>query len=718
VTSRLRPLPASQSPLPSACGLALLCFCAADLVIDRAPPSAHFALCLTALALTLGALYGLLWQLGFWLVGLLPRRLGYLVWLAASLATGARLAFLIGATKRLHGAYTELAVAVLAGCGVGALLLGLLLCAMQPSGPQRRAFLRSQPRVVRVLVALLLIAAAVALDAADRTLYVGLYPLGHFALRMGALFIATFGFVLVHDVLHLGSLGRWPLLAIALLFGVALLTLDESTPQTLQAFAAEPWPATVLGGVRDLLDFDRDGYSSLLGGGDCAPFDPHVHPGAREIPDNGLDDNCAMGDAHKKLRKSAEVPLPSKPSSMDVVLITVDSLRRDRVGIYDEPDARRKRQLTPKLDAWARRALIFDHAYTPGAWTSLALPSFLRGVYPRRLRWTRFYETSAHRLLRGPLGPKLMPTESPTWLFAFPTTDPHTPLPQWLARRGMRTVAVVDDGRSEILRPGTGIEVGFDSYIEVNPGPEAAHDDAYTTALALGALGRVPRGTHVFLWVHFFGVHSPDEQHTGFPTFGNSVADRYDHEVAYLDAQLGGLLAALDRRREPTAVFVTADHGEELTSHNRHHGYSLSETLIHVPLIARVPGWPTGRSDALVSLVDLEPTILALTDTPGPDDLDGIDLGSVVTGSSHAARTLLTDTWRFDVNEQLIADFVAVYDGRRKVLIDELGHGQYEYDQTKPDAAPTPLSAAPWDPLPRVALGYLEDTGGMPAPRD
>ncbi|MFI5305873.1 MAG: sulfatase-like hydrolase/transferase [Polyangiales bacterium] len=707
-----------SSPLASACALALLCGCVIDVAADGEPIRVHFAVCLAGLALGVGALYGLVWRLAFWLLRFLPGRSAYAVWSAASFAVSARLAFLLGATKRLQGTYSRLALAVIVGCTLLAVLASALSCGMQPVGREGRALLPERNPRARLAISCALLGTAMLFGWADATQYTGLYPLAHFALRMGALFLGMFGLALSHDLVRLPTFGALRALALCLLLAYVLRTLDENAPRTLQAFAARPWPAMVLAAARDALDYDRDGYSSWLGGGDCAPWNPRVHPGAAEIPDNGIDDNCAMGDAHRKIVPTTQVPVPTKPAQLDIVLITVDSLRRDRVGVYTPGGGPPRRLLTPTLDAWARHGTIFDRAYTPGGWTSLALPSMLRGVYPRRLRWRRFYQTSTGRLLHAPLAPQMKPGETPVWLFAFPSDDPHVPLPRWLSRRGMYTAAVVDDGPGEILRRGTGIDVGFESYTEVNPGPSSARDDADTATLAITALERMPPGKRFFLWVHFFGVHGPNEHHPGIPTYGPSVADGYDHEVRYLDLQLGRLLAALDRRKATTAVFVTADHGEELPRGGRHHGYSLAEELIHIPMIAQVPGWPAGDVGALASLLDLAPTVLALTDTPGPNDLDGIDLAPLIAQPSAPARVLLSDTWRFDVDERLIADLVAAYDGRRKVLIDELGHGFFQYDQTKASAPPVALQNGASDPLGRVALGYLEDTGGMPVPSD
>src|SRR6185503_20838128 len=92
---------------------------------------------------------------------------------------------------------------------------------------------------------------------------------------------------------------------------------------------------------------------------------------------------------------------PKSPSPMDVVLITIDSLRRDRVGVYSPACSALGAATTPALDAFAARALVFDRAYTNGGWTSISISSLMRGVLPRRIQWTRMFETNKYRFVRG-----------------------------------------------------------------------------------------------------------------------------------------------------------------------------------------------------------------------------------------------------------------------------------------------------------------------------
>jgi hypothetical protein len=611
-----------------------------DAVVSPGPRDGTFLVSLFSLVLAVGALHGLLWYVLQSLIARLPRRVAMSFWPVAALGTGLWLARRLGAFSRLDGRYRLLAIAVFAVCGAGALLFGFVLDGMQPRAhavPGRFASLRPRRRWLTAIVWML---AAVALCCADRVLYVDTYALAHTALRVSAWWFAMFALVLCDAELGLPRLSLWRALAIGAALAFPLARLDERQPLALQAFAVRAWPSLVLTCARASLDFDRDGYASLLGGGDCAPFNARIHPGAREIPDNGIDDNCMFGDAKRKLDLGERLPAPIGSSPFDVVLITVDTTRPDHLGAYNSEHRRMGRLTTPNIDRWALDATLFRHAYSAGGWTSIAMPSLMRGLYARRLRWTRYYETNFFHLVRGPHDPKLQSGESIAQIFPFAYRDAHSPLAQRLQRRGMYTAAVVDDGPSDMLQPGIGIEIGFDTLLETDDLPADRRNDSGTTELALRVLRNLPAQRRFFLWVHYFGPHLPDEQHPGTPLFGDSPEDRYDHEISYLDRQLQPLLAALAQRTPKPAVLLMADHGEMIYPDGRNHGMNLDEAVIRVPLLAQVPGWPAGEVDRLVSLVDVAPTVLALTRTPVPRGLDGIDLSPLVRQPSDAVPRL------------------------------------------------------------------------------
>lgn len=269
-----------------------------------------------------------------------------------------------------------------------------------------------------------------------------------------------------------------------------------------------------------------------------------------------------------------------------MVLITIDSLRADACSVSGGTPGG-----TPNLQRWFEQgATSFDRAYTSGGWTSLAVSSMLRGYYPRRLRWTRLVETSTSRLLRPPLTGQLAADETARIQFGLPLEDPLRPLPWWLQRRGMLTAGVVDDGEGSLLAPEF-VGDGFDLYRTVDALPPERRDDAGTADLALETLAAIPAGRPFFLWVHFFGPHSPVQVHPGVARGGDTLLDYYAHEVLYCDMQVGRLLEAVAGRQSdvPVAVVVAADHGELFQGWSRAHGVSVAEPALRVPLIVRAP---------------------------------------------------------------------------------------------------------------------------------
>jgi arylsulfatase A-like enzyme len=172
------------------------------------------------------------------------------------------------------------------------------------------------------------------------------------------------------------------------------------------------------------------------------------------------------------------------------------------------------------------------------------------------------------------------------------------------------------------------------------------------------------------------------------------------------------LLDAIAARPQPTAVFIAADHGENFNLATPHHGYTLDEPVIRIPLLARVPGWAAGRVAQLASSIDLVPTILTLLGSPVPAYLDGIDLGTTL--QRPRARVLFSDTWRYDPPAQLVGDYVAAYDGLRKFSVDLQGGGLYFALQNDPNVNVGQLvNSGASDPLSAMVYTYIEESGAM-----
>lgn len=280
---------------------------------------------------------------------------------------------------------------------------------------------------------------------------------------------------------------------------------------------------------------------------------------------------------------------------LNVVVIVVDTLRADRLGFLGYP-----RETSPNLDRLAARGTAFTRAWTPVPVTLPAVTSLLTGRLPHE----HGVRDNEHYVLR----------------------DAETTLAERLRDAGWSTAAVV---ASSVIASDRNLDQGFDHYDDdfgppyevFNPALALFAEDFATTrrrattvtdrALeVVQALGTKP----YFLFVHYFDVHSyydpPPRYAARFPD------SAYDGEIAYADAEIGRLLAALDPAT--TLIALVADHGEGLGDHGEpEHGFLLYESTLHVPLILAGPGIPEGvRRDDPVSLVDVEPTLAARLGLP------------------------------------------------------------------------------------------------------
>jgi Sulfatase len=650
-------------------------------------------------AAALGLLHGVLWTAAIIAPARLQPRARAIVWIALGIAVAAALAGSLEVWGRLGTRNHRLALAALAAsvaAGVGAAALAWTFGAPDEHGqPRWRSASLSRRRVA----ALVLVTVAVAASWMDRHAFVGLHPSAHTALRAASL--AGFAFALLLAVR--GELAaRWqpPALLVSIaVASVPFVALAGTDPPNLAALWATPIAADGLVTLRRLTDVDGDGASAWLGGGDCEPWNPEVHPAAVELPDNGIDDNCSDGDAHTVIARAQDVPIPSEPSPRSVLLVTVETLRADHLGIYGYA-----RDTTPALAAWAARGRVFEHAYTAGAWTSIAIPTLMRGLQARRLKWQPYRETTRGRLIAPGQTLALADDEREMQVFMLPERGPP-PLAWWLQRRGMTTAAVVDDRFSELLDPSVGTAIGFDRFVDADVIRGRDPDDEVVD-LAIATMRELPRDRPFFLWVHLFGPHSPNTVHVGVPSFGDSVADGYDHEIRFVDAQLARLLEVASAEVPELAWVVTADHGEALLDGDRMHGFDLSEPVVRVPLMIGGAGVSGGRVDAPVSAVDLFPTVLALTGTPAPPWLDGVDLLGTELASE---RTVLVDTWHRGSAGELLFDQVAAIDGRTELVLEITRNTWALADFDDPRRTPTEIvTTMDPEPLRAKIRAYLE----------
>jgi arylsulfatase A-like enzyme/Tfp pilus assembly protein PilF len=305
----------------------------------------------------------------------------------------------------------------------------------------------------------------------------------------------------------------------------------------------------------------------------------------------------------------AALPAKTAPHA-NIVLITLDTTRADRMGFLGST-----RGLTPNLDLLARRATTFSHAYAQVPLTTPSHAVILTGTYP---------QFNHVNYMGDPLG-KTLPS-----------------LPAILESAGYQTAAFVGALVLDPRKLAPGFERGFDTYDagfhRRRPGEDNYHsaerraDEVVTRALAW--LSKRPPGPF-FLWVHLYDPHDPYDPPEPYKT--RFQANPYDGEIAYTDAAVRKLLAALKTRGlfDSALIAVMADHGEAFGEHGEnHHGIFLYDETIHVPLLIKTPGQRTARSvSSPVGLVDVAPTILQAAKLPVPAAVQGKSLLSLASSS-------------------------------------------------------------------------------------
>ena len=453
---------------------------------------------------------------------------------------------------------------------------------------------------------------------------------------------------------------------------------------------------------RGVLDFDADGYSALLGGGDCDDLDPNVNPGALEIVDNGVDENCFGGDlSSSRLVKEVKDRMarrelqrrwwretnPHPDWKPNFLLITVDAVRPDHTGFGGYG-----RNTTPNLDAFAQRSVVFERAYAQGGYTALSLASLARGVLPIDVEFTNIYEDTYMRMWF----PEELPKDAIiSKMFMVPAEDHHPTIASILAKSGYRTVAVLNDGNTEYFQEKFGYVGGFHRYLTNNGDrrekregiKKSAMNAAAVTNIALKELSRLEGEVPFFMWLHHFDPHGPYfEEETS--VWGNADdMDLYDGEIAFADKHIGRLLDHLERTGllKNTVVIVTADHGEAFGEHGtRYHGMGLHQEEIAVPLVVFIPGVMPATVKGNVGLVDLAPTIADLAEVTGTLPFAGESLLPYLSGGEIPEdRVVFSMTWKFRPTRERLVSQKAVMRGSWKLIHDEIGRHYRLYDLDK-----------------------------------
>lgn len=317
------------------------------------------------------------------------------------------------------------------------------------------------------------------------------------------------------------------------------------------------------------------------------------------------------------LAGATPAPADDRPRFPDLLLITVDTLRADRLS-----SAGYERPTSPQIDRLLASGFRFTRALSVEPLTNPALTSLITSLPPHR-----------HGATRNGL----------------PARSELTSLPRLLARRGYRTAAFVGNWT---LKPRlSGLAEHWETYSVVVSRKrwfglfkgEATARDLTTEALAwLDQLRREEPGRPYFLWLHYVEPHAPyrlHERHAvdlGIDPERASPSDRYDTEIAQVDAEIGHLLSEIEARptvRERLTVF-TVDHGEAFGEDGEFgHGRRLHPPTLLVPLVFVAPERiPPGSSSAPVSTLDVAPTLLSLIGLPAHPFFYGRDTTPAMRG--------------------------------------------------------------------------------------
>lgn len=337
------------------------------------------------------------------------------------------------------------------------------------------------------------------------------------------------------------------------------------------------------------------------------------------------------------------------PRHPNVVLITVDTLRPDRLSAYGYTKHR-----TPNFDRLAQEGVLFENAFCDVTWTTPSMASVMTGRYAT----VHGLRTSYQRL-----------------------APQARTLAEVLRGRGMTTAAIV---ASFPLDSEFGLDQGFALYDDTFSLPlvlvkqrdaraqpasdengerqrmrqlllDKATNDAYRPDNEVS--DRVLRWLReemrepFFLWVHYFGPHEKPQPGSSSPAETKKLQlEQYDPDVVFADEQVGRVLSSLDEMNlsDHTMVILHSDHGQSLMEHGYFgHGRNVYDPSQRIPLVMRLPETiPAGtRVTQMVGNIDIFPTVLAVTGIQPAMPLDGQDLLQTIAGKRSDPEVVYTETY-------------------------------------------------------------------------
>lgn len=435
---------------------------------------------------------------------------------------------------------------------------------------------------------------------------------------LGVFYIPHSIWVFVPILIVGASIGAGSVLPVRVSHALGLLTLilgfvglwsrSETVHFWLNAYAPGQYGAWQV--VQILSDSDGDGFSSILGGKDCDPWSSQIHPSQMEVVGNKIDETCGGWDlgayAHYKEESQPAGRFSNDLKRPNVIVITVDALRADALKAQDGT-------VTPVLNQLASYGQTFERAYTPSPHTNESLPASMSGMYP-----SDWHHNKTFYGIQPTLAAQLRALGFDTSaVLCFPGMD-----------------QVVVSG-FDYVDNSLGLEAGLGSY-EIT-----GHR---TTELALARVDQV-KDAPFFLWVHYFDPHMPLVPGSTPP--GTGLLAAYAQEVYRTDAAIGTFLEGLVDRDllKDTVLVVFSDHGEGLNEHRvLTHGWGIWESLVRIPLIFKLPGIPNVKSDTLVTVLDIVPTLFDYLGVVDGGYRRGMSLLPPMFGESMPERSVILES--------------------------------------------------------------------------
>lgn len=304
-------------------------------------------------------------------------------------------------------------------------------------------------------------------------------------------------------------------------------------------------------------------------------------------------------------------PAGSKPS---VLLITLDTTRADRLGIYGNKDG-----ITPSLDALASRCTLFERCYT-------AIPQ----TFPSHLTIFSGWDPDHHGVRKN--------------LETF--VPPRVPLlAEGFEQHGYATGAFVS---SMVLLGRFGMGRGFMTYDSefYDPTHPAVNERPAGETCSRALRWILAQKKPWFCWIHLYDPHDPYLPPE--PYASRFKGQPYDGEVAYMDSALGGLFSRLNESGllANTLIVICGDHGESLWEHGeRTHCIFLYDATTHVPFLVHLPGQTEAqRVKETVGLVDIAPTVRDICGLDPAPDCDGTSLRPLLDGRTWQERAVYIES--------------------------------------------------------------------------